>query len=247
MSSHLVVINLLLAAVFLFFLGRYLWSIYTEGVFRPEEWAHRMKRNKINTDLRKQQKTYKDKVRFFNWWLQAERLKKDKVQGAFAELGVYKGESALILHLLDPSRIFHLFDTFEGFTGKDLQKESGEAATYSTKNFADTSLESVQALLGHSDSFRFHKGYFPQTTQGLENETFALVNMDVDLYIPTKAGLEFFYPRLSPGGVIIIHDYNFKWEGLVKAVDEFILTIPESLVLVPDTDGSVMIVKNKTV
>jgi len=69
--------------------------------------------------------------------------------------------------------------------------------------------------------------------------------MDADLYNPTKAGLEYFYPRLSPGGVIFIHDYNDKWQGLIKAVDEFAATIPEKLILVPDLDSTVMIVKNK--
>jgi len=69
--------------------------------------------------------------------------------------------------------------------------------------------------------------------------------MDADLYNPTKAGLEFFYPRLSPGGVILVHDYNYKWEGLMKAVDEFVLTLPETPVLSPDLDSTIMIIKNK--
>jgi O-methyltransferase len=51
---------------------------------------------------------------------------------------------------------------------------------------------------------------------GLNDVLYALVNLDADLYNPTKAGLEYFYPHLSPGGVIFIHDYNHKWEGLMK-------------------------------
>ena len=73
---------------------------------------------------------------------------------------------------------------------------------------------------------------------------FALVNLDADLYKPTLAGLRYFYPLLSPGGVIIVHDYNFKWPGIKKATDEFVATIPESLVMVPDMEGSVMIIKS---
>ena len=70
-----------------------------------------------------------------------------------------------------------------------------------------------------------------------------MVSLDADLYISTLAALKFFYPRLSPGGVIFIHDYNYKWEGIRKAVAEFTATIPETLVMMPDLDGSVMIVK----
>ena len=44
--------------------------------------------------------------------------------------------------------------------------------------------------------------------------------------------------------MIIIHDYNHDWEGVKKAVDEFVNTIPEKLVAVADWQGSVMIVKS---
>jgi O-methyltransferase len=82
------------------------------------------------------------------------------------------------------------------------------------------------------------------TVQLSNCQLFSLVNLDADLYLPTKAGLEFFYPRLSPGGIIIIHDYNYKWPGIKKAADDFAAGIPEPLVMVPDMDGSVMIVKS---
>ncbi|HDO27370.1 MAG TPA: hypothetical protein ENH02_04560, partial [Bacteroidetes bacterium] len=55
------------------------------------------------------------------------------------------------------------------------------------------------------------------------------------------AGLEFFYPRLAPGGIIIIHDYNPDWPGIMKAVDDFAATIPEPLIVMPDQDSSVMV------
>ena len=80
----------------------------------------------------------------------------------------------------------------------------------------------------------------------MESEQYALVNIDADLYNPIKAGLEYFYSRLSPGGVLIVHDYNPDWEGAMKAVDEFTAGIPETPVPLPDMNTSIMIVKNKT-
>jgi len=71
------------------------------------------------------------------------------------------------------------------------------------------------------------------------------VNIDADLYVPTKAGLEFFYPRLNKGGAIFIHDYNDKWPGVMKAVEEFLHMIPETPFIIPDRDGTVVIVKIK--
>jgi len=213
--------------------------------YEPPAWENARKQGKLSKELLKASRNYPDKVRLYNFWLQIQRIEKDGIKGDMAELGVYKGDTARVFHLMAPDRILHLFDTFEGFTATDLQPETGEAATYTTKNFADTSINKVlKKIGGDSSTIKTHAGYFPQSTVGLEDTTFAIVNIDADLYNPTKAGLEYFYPRLSPGGVIFIHDYNYKWEGLMKAVDEFVATIPEKLILVPDLDSSVMIVKS---
>jgi O-methyltransferase len=218
-----------------------------EKSYFPEQWLHMLKKKKLPETLINIEKHYNDKVRFYNFWFQIERLKKENVKGSFAELGVYKGETAKIIHAMDNSRKLHLFDTFEGFKKDDLKEETGEAATYSTKNFADTNEKKVIDYINGNNNIILHKGHFPETTKGLEDEKFALVNIDADLYNPIKDGCHFFYPRLSPGGVIIIHDYNHKWEGAVKAVNEFAKGIPENIIELPDMHGTVMIIKNKEV
>lgn len=267
------IIQYIIILVVLVIVARYAWGVIFDKHYQPVEWEQRRKQLLLDPGLMRLEKRYPDKVRFFNWWFQVERLKRDGVPGDFAELGVYKGESAKLLHRMDPSRTFHLFDTFEGFKEEDLAGETGEAATYTTRNFADTSVEAVRRYLGASDKFVFHVGRFqpssskfavpgsqfpeeelnpetrtpkPQIDRELRTanrELFALVNLDVDLYAPTKAGLEYFYPRLSPGGVIFIHDYNYKWPGIINAVDEFVATIPETLILVPDMETTGMIVR----
>jgi O-methyltransferase len=238
------IVQMVLIAIILVYLIYYVYTVLFDKKYQPKAWQEAVKKGHIPKTLQKTEKNYPDKVRFFNFWFQVERLKKDNIKGAFAELGVYKGDSARLIHLMDTTREFHLFDTFEGFTHNDLAGETGKAATYTTRNFADTSLEKVKGRL-NDDHFIFHKGYFPDTTKGLDGQKFALVNMDADLYNPTKAGLEFFYPRLSPGGIIIIHDYNPDWPGIMQAVDEFSKTIPEPLIPMPDQDNSVLIFKSK--
>ena len=149
------------------------------------------------------------------------------------------------MHKLVKDPILHLFDTFEGFPASDLREESGKAAGYTTQHFADTSADKIRAKFSKSPNVFIHQGYFPDTAVGLEDVKFALVSMDADLEKPTRAGLEFFYPRLTPGGVILIHDYNADWPGLMKAVDDFCKNIPESPVPAPDADSTIMIVKGK--
>jgi O-methyltransferase len=238
-------INLGVILVVLAFLVRYAWDLFFGKGYSPVEWEHARKSGKISRKLVQLERNYPDKIRLFNWWFQVERMKREGIPGGFAELGVYKGESAAVLHSMEPGRKFHLFDTFTGFPAGDLVQETGEAATYTPDRFADTHITDVLRKISGNENIILHPGYFPDTSEQVRNEIFALVNLDADLYRPTRAALEFFYPRLSPGGVIFIHDYNYKWEGIQRAMDEFMRTIPESLVLIPDIDGTCMIVKNK--
>jgi len=238
------IVELALIAIILVYLIYYVYTVLFDKGYHPKAFRDAIKQGRVSKELQRAEKNYPDKVRIFNFWFQVERLKKDNVEGTFAELGVYKGDSARLIHMMDTTREFHLFDTFEGFTQNDLAGETGKASTYTTRNFADTNIEKVRIRL-NDPHFIFHKGYFPDTTSGLENLKFALVNMDADLYKPTKSGLQFFYPRLSPGGVIIIHDYNPDWPGIMQAVDEFSSSIPEPVIPLPDQDNSVMIFKAK--
>ncbi|MFH1297437.1 MAG: TylF/MycF/NovP-related O-methyltransferase [Bacteroidota bacterium] len=235
--------NIILVALLLFLAGRFLWMALFHPVNQPAAWKEARRAKRVPVSLIRLERFYSDKVRFFTWWLQTERLHRDKVPGAFAELGVYKGDSARLLHLMDPARKLYLFDTFEGFPGVDLLGETGKAATYTTRNFADTSVSKVLRRIKGNDLLRICPGYFPDSAAPVAGETFALVNIDADLYKPTRAGLEFFYPRMSSGGVILVHDYNRKWPGVVRAADEFLLTIPEFPVLIPDLDGTLVIIK----
>jgi hypothetical protein len=59
--------------------------------------------------------------------------------------------------------------------------------------------------------------------------SFSFVHLDVDLYQSTLSGLEWFYPRLNRGGVLISHDYTIA-KGVRKAFDEFFIDKPECLI-----------------
>jgi O-methyltransferase len=236
------IIQLFLLAILVIFGIYYFYSELFGRNYEPLIWKEEVRKGNISTELFKASKQYSDKNRFFNFWFQVKRLKDNNIDGMFAELGVYKGETANIIHLMDTCREFHLYDTFEGFQKKDLENETGKAATYTTHNFADTSIEQVSKFLSH-ENFIFHKGYFPKSSKKPLNKKFALVNMDVDLYNPTKAGLEYFYPLMEKKGVILIHDHNPDWPGIMKAIDEFSQNIPETFIQLNDKDSTIMLIK----
>lgn len=236
------ILQLILLAALLLYALYYVYESFFGKAYQPRLWKKAVKNKEIPEDLRRAEVKYKDSIRFFTWWFQVERLKKQEVSGDFAELGVYKGDSAEVLHLMDKSRIFHLFDTFSGFQDEDLKTETGKAAGYTPLHFADTSVEQVRKRL-QAEKFIFHPGDFSKTKNQVAEKQFALVNMDVDLYLPTREGLAFFYPRLLAGGVIFVHDYNPDWPGIVKAVDEFCNEFKVTPIHIPDTDDTVVIVK----
>lgn len=87
---------------------------------------------------------------------------------------------------------------------------------------ANTSVDYVLGRMPHPENCIIKRGYFPDTTKGLEGETYAFVNIDVDLYKPILAGLEYFWPRMEEDGYVFVHDYfSFSYAGTRKAVQEF--------------------------
>jgi O-methyltransferase len=87
------------------------------------------------------------------------------------------------------------------------------------------------------------KGRFPDTTAGVEGP-FAFVSLDADLYLPIVEGLRFFYPRLSPGGMIFVHDYAGPgYQGVRQGVLEFCRENGVGYVPLSDVGGSVAIAK----
>lgn len=237
-------VNIVLILIFFLVGFKFLETSWSFKISKPWQWEQAVKSKKIETSLIHIEKSYRDKVRFYTFWFQIERLKSLNIPGAFAELGVYKGETARMFHAMDSSREIFLFDTFDGFNEADLKQEDSKDGKYSIHNFSDTSLALVKKLFVHTNSVHFLPGYFPDTTAGLKELPYAFVHLDADLYLPTSKALEYFYPRLSPGGVIIIHDYNHTWKGVTRAVDEFAKSIPEQLIPIADWQGSIMLVKN---
>ena len=68
---------------------------------------------------------------------------------------------------------------------------------------------------------------------------FSLVHLDADLYSSTLAGLEFFYPRMVPGGIIIVHDYS-TLPGVAQALTDFLAQREELLIELPTTQAMIV-------
>lgn len=161
---------------------------------------------------------------------------------AVAEVGFFEGDFAKWINQFYAKQKLHLFDTFEGFDKRDIDKDSlySEAKV---GDYSNASIDMVMKKMIYPENVIIHKGYFPDTAKQLEEERFAFVNLDVDLYEPTYNGLKFFKDKMISGGVILVHDYfatNFK--GPHEAVNQFLEEMNGRYAKYPIGDGiSIMI------
>jgi len=189
-----------------------------------------------------------DLPRLYALVLNARQIISEEIPGDMAELGVFRGNSAAVLahYARKSAKNLWLFDTFQGFDQRDLVAGDQQRPV----EFENTSLGLVREVVGE-ENVQFVRGWFPQSVpEHLNTSEFCLVHIDCDLYEPAKAGLEFFCPRLAPGGLLIVHDYaNPSWNGVRRAVDEYFSGAAERPVIFGDKSGTAMLrkaVKNYT-
>ena len=153
------------------------------------------------------------------------------LSGDMAEVGVFQGCSARLMSLASDGRPLHLFDTFAG-----LPEPEHHETDRMRRGHYSASLEGVRAFLADRPDVSFHPGTFPETAQPCAEQRFSFVHLDVDLKAGTRACLEFFYPRLVPGGIILTHDYSYL-PGVQEAFDEFLVARPERVMELPSSQA----------
>jgi O-methyltransferase len=161
------------------------------------------------------------------------------LDGDMAECGTYKGASAyrMCLALGKSGKIAHLFDSFEGLSAP------GEwDGDYWATGALRTPEASVRKALAEFGNYRVYKGWIPERFKEVADGRFSFVHIDVDLYQPTLDSLEFFYPRIVEGGVIVMDDYGFvTCPGAKRAADEFFSQKLEPVVML--TTGQALVIK----
>lgn len=185
--------------------------------------------------VKKRIEQFHDEIRYSTLALALQRIEIERLEGSFAEVGVYQGATSLFIHRQCPDRKLFLFDTFEGFNSQDM--ENGIDV-----RFKDTSIDAVRKLLGDSPNLQFRSGHFPETSIGLEAQKFSFVMLDVDMYQPSLEVFRFFYPRLVRGGYFFMHDYNSDESGraVSRAAHTFMSDKPELLIEIPDFFGTAL-------
>jgi len=155
------------------------------------------------------------------------------LDGHTAECGAYEGRgSYLILDVLNGrDREHHIFDSFEGVSQPiELDRHESEDVVQWSKNDMSVPIEVVRQRLQRFPNVRYHEGWIPDRFDDVADHRFSFVHIDVDLYEPTRDSIEFFFPRLERGGVLLCDDYAaVGTPGARRAMDEYFEEQPESI------------------
>lgn len=157
--------------------------------------------------------------------------------GERAECGVFSGASALLMCRAAgmrrqdfDGRGLHLVDSFAGISepaDEDLipvREKGGDIVRIAGfgKGALASPLDIVKRTLKDYPGVKLHAGWIPDVFAQLPESPWAFIHIDVDLYEPTLACLEYFYPRLTAGGVIVCDDYGAPlFPGAHRAWDYF--------------------------
>ena len=156
-----------------------------------------------------------------------------KVDGLVVECGCFLGLSSYMLCSRLRARApafdgsgYHIFDSFKGLSEPTADDEipddwdNAENLRKMTRSgYFAASLAVVKNNLATFSGITYHPGWIPLIFATMPEASYRFVHVDVDLYDPTLDALNYFYPRLSPGGLIVSDDYS--WPGAQMAIDEF--------------------------
>ena len=167
------------------------------------------------------------RIRFYSLYQSLKNILIKNTHFNIVECGCFNGCSTYIIaKLLEKynfNQKFYIFDSFEGlsnFKNEDITEEN----KYQPNSNSFKANEKQFHEIFESFSFiSIKKGWIPDRFEEVKEDQFSFINIDVDIYEPTRDSLDFFYSRLINGGCIHLDDYNFReWPGNKTAIDNFL-------------------------
>ena len=165
---------------------------------------------------------------------QLVRLTRD-LPGDTAECGAFNGATSWLICASNQKsgRSHHVFDSFEG-----LSQPNAEDGTHWRQGDFTATEEEVRANLSPFDRVHLHKGWIPELFEDVSDRRFAFVHIDVDLHQPTADSIEFFYPRVVNGGILVCDDYGHtSCPGATRAMDDYLVDTNEKMLSLPAGGG----------
>lgn len=150
-----------------------------------------------------------------------------RLPGDFVECGTYTGILSLaVCEYIDfnaTGKSFYLFDTFEGIPSDQISESEGRDQKLTMNehwypDFYETTLRNFVPF----PRAQLIRGRVPETLSAVEIERVCYLSIDMNIAYPERAALEFFWPKLVAGGIVVFDDYAFPGHAAQKqTADEF--------------------------
>ncbi|HEY4343982.1 MAG TPA: TylF/MycF/NovP-related O-methyltransferase [Parvibaculum sp.] len=209
---------------------------------RLVETYHRRQLTETAQAVREARLTYLSPPKLRNLERYLEQIEVDGIEGDCVEFGVALGGSAILISkLMGPDRSFTGFDLFGTIpppSARDAEESharyeviaSGQSAGIGGDRYYGYEDNLHDKVKGHFRAFglaadgphvELVKGLFADTVSFDAKKKIAFAHIDCDWYDPVELCLEKTYERLSPGGVVILDDYN-DYGGCRVATEAFL-------------------------
>jgi hypothetical protein len=153
------------------------------------------------------------------------------VPGDFVECGVNAGfVSSAIMQRYDWQRVDKLFFLVDTFRGPVLSQYSEDEVRQGQKQVAEDAiargayvadLDRIRANFAQWPNARIVQGVVPEVLEELTSERVAFLHLDMNCAHPERAAFEYFWEKVSPGGVVLLDDYSaYHYEATAKAIDD---------------------------
>lgn len=199
-------------------LGRVLFTLMRTRHIVPVRIGPRASRMRLEgIDWPVFAQTMVGRARIDNLQCCVEDVIRRKVPGHLIETGVWRGGASIFMRGILKAhgvtdRLVWVCDSFEGLPSPDPRYPADAGATWHSFPPLAVSLEEVRANFARygllDDNVRFVKGWFEETLPDLHEHRWAVIRLDGDMYQSTMDALIHLYPRLSPGGYVVVDDYS---------------------------------------
>lgn len=186
-----------------------------------------------------------------------EKVVREGIPGDIVECGVWRGGvlmlAAKVLRALGDTRRIWLYDTYKGMTKPEEidRRDSGKRAAVAWEKLQQAdhndwcyaSLDDVRANMASTgypeDLLTYVEGDVVETLKRSWPEQIAILRLDTDWYASTKAELDVLFPKLSPGGYLLVDDYG-DWQGSRQAVHEYFAHHAQTAIAATTVQGSLV-------
>jgi O-methyltransferase len=164
------------------------------------------------------------------------------LDGDFAEIGAYEGFTSEFISILkEKNKNLFLCDTFEGLADVGIEDNNLNIPNGLLKIDIEV-FKNINNFF-QNDNIKIIAGYMPDcATKEMDKKIYSFVHIDTDTYLSTLKNLEYFYPKMVNGGIIIVHDYrnHLGCNGVTKAVDIFMIDKPDAFTTYQSTTQAII-------